>query len=315
MKHTLSWLLMFWIALLGIKVAKASDNNDSIKVYDSKGTEHLISREFYRTNVLPERFRKTWNDKDALYSAIVTSLHERFYLEALEPAKHYQTISKDAESASNILGIIYTKLGRLKEAKDTLQAYLDVHGDSGVIITNLAKVIAAEGNPEESIRTLWRALEVDPNQHNALIWWSAIHYEKGGLEARNNAIRKVAELHGSWRPQLWIARIYLEAGEKDKALDIYESVLSTNAASHGDVLMMITGDLGNRNFLNEALKLVGPIYNSETHGIEAGRNLVMMYKQLGRNKEGLALLAKLEALQRYDWAENLSQLRNDLTKH
>lgn len=76
---------------------------------------------------------------------------------------------------------------------------------------------------------------------------------------------------------------------------------------------MITGDLGNNNHLDDALTLVAPIYDPQTHGIEAGVNLVIAYKQMGKKKKGLELLNKLEALERYDWVEYLNQLKHELS--
>lgn len=314
MKPINSFLLGLLIIFMCGGSAIAMDENESIKVYDHEGKKYLIPRDSYRKDVLPGVFEKAWNDEDALYSAIVATLRDEFYLEALAPAVRYQEICKSPESSTVLLGITYMKLGHLEEARVTLEAYLNKHGDSGVVLTNLAKVIADEGDTDGSLRVLWKSLKVDPNQDNALDWWSAIHYEKGGNKARIDSIKEVAELPGSWRSQLWLARNHLESGEKNKALAIYQATLSTNAASHGDVLMMITGDLGNNKNLDEALTLIAPIYDPQTHGIEAGVNLVMAYKQLGMNKKGLALLNKLKALERYDWMEYLNQLENELSK-
>jgi len=180
--------------------AVAMDETGSIRVYNEEGKEYLIPREDYRKDVLPGVFEKAWNGEGELYSAIVATLRDGFYSEALAPAIRYQKIGKDAESSAILLGITYMKVDRLKEARETLEAYLNKHGDSGVVLTNLAKVIAGEGDENKSLEILWKALTVDPNQDNALDWWGAIHYEKGGADARIDSIKKVAELPGSWRP-------------------------------------------------------------------------------------------------------------------
>lgn len=306
-------LVLIILFYSGNAVAVAMDKNGPIRVYDKEGKEYLIPRDAYRKDVLPGVFEKAWNNEDALYSAIVATLRDGFYLEALAPAVQYQNLSKDAESSAVLLGITYMKLGRLKEARDSLETYLNKHGDSGSVLTNLAKVIADEGDAKRSLEILWKSLTVDPNQDNALDWWGAIHYEKGGADARIDSIKKVAELPGSWRPQLWLARHYLEAGERNKALTIYHSILSTSAASRGDVLMMITGDLGNNGQLREAINLIASVYDPRKHGIETGINLVMAYKQLKMRKEGLTLLSQLEALGRYDWREYLTKLKHELS--
>lgn len=290
------------------------EEQQSIKVFDKDGKEYLIPRDSYRSDVLPGIFENAWNDPDALYSAIVVTLRDEFYVESLKPTLRYQEITNDAESSSVLLGIVYMKQGRLSDARKTLESYLKEYGDSGVILTNLAKVIADEGHSEESKEVLWKALVVDPNQDNALDWWGAIHYEEGGESSRVDSFEKVAKQPGSWRAQLWLARNYLEQGEKDAALDLYRRTLSSGAESRGDALMMITGDLGNNGYVHEAITLIAPKYDPRKHGIEPGANLVMAYKQVGMKKEGTALLRKLEQLERYDWNDYLERLKNELSE-
>ena len=72
----LLWLSIY-VAYNGLTAAV--DQNESITVYDETGIEYLIPRDTYRTDVLPGTFEKAWNDEEALYSAIVATLHDEFY--------------------------------------------------------------------------------------------------------------------------------------------------------------------------------------------------------------------------------------------
>ena len=302
------------ILLLFSGASRAADKNESIKVYDKDGKEYLISRDVYRKNVLPGIFEKAWDDEKELYGVIVAALRDGLYQDALAPAIRHVEISKNKESSSVLLGIAYMKLGRLTEAHETLDGYVSRYGKSGIVLTNLAKVIAMEGDFEKSVDVLWQALKEDPNQDNALVWWGAIHYEQGGHQSRINSLKQVAKLTGSWRAQLWIARDYLESGEKQKAIEEYKIILLTDASNYGDVLTMITGDLGNKGYLDEAISLVGPIYKPQVHGAEAGLNLVMTYKQLKMKMKGLELLKEMEILKRYDLKEYLAELKGDFSR-
>ena len=305
-------LFITLVIVIGFQVTLAEE--PYIKVYDNKGKEFLLTRDEYSKNVLPGIFEDAWNDENKLYTAIASALHDEFFEESLSPATRYKEISTNPESSAILLGIINMKLGKLHDAKLILQQYLTGHGDSGYVLTNLAKVYSEEGNQPEALRILWKGLTVDPNQDNAIDWWSALHYEKGGEEARIDSIRKIAKIPGSWRPQLWLARNHLESGNKVLAIELYKEILETDAKSHGDALMMISGDLGNNGYVEDAIHLIKPIYKPKTHGINPGLNLVLSYKQLRMKKDGLALINELKKLERYDLLDYLNQLESEISR-
>ncbi len=203
------------------------------------------------------------------------------------------------------------KTGSLEDAEALLENYLASRGESGVVLTNLAKVQAHQGKDDLSEAVLWNALRADPNQDNGLAWWGAIHYERGGEMAYQDAMEKVADISGSWRPQLWLARRHLEREEIDEAVKLYESVLPV-AQEHGDALMMISGDLGNHGHPRVALDLVGPRYDARRHGALAGLNLIAACIQLGEVERGRVLCDQVEDLKRYDLIEPLRDLRSQL---
>jgi tetratricopeptide (TPR) repeat protein len=285
--------------------------SDLIKLYDSTGREIFIPREEYKQKVLPKKFQDVQNDANQLYSTIVISLQDGFFTECISPAKHLLQIDPDRERATVVLAIAQMRSGELDDAHNLLTSYLHDVGASGIVLTNLAKVYADQGDSTKAEETLWSAIKTDPNQDNALDWWMAIHYERGGVEARSAAIQRVADLPGSWRAQLWLAREALETGKKDEALLMYRSVLSL-AQEHGDVLMMISGDLGKKGFAGEALSIVAPVYNAEKHGPMTGLNLVQACIELKHMRQGEEILAAVEGLNRLDLKAYLERLHQQL---
>lgn len=288
-----------------------SQRDDKIRMYDSHGNEVLITRQEYRKKVLPNSFERSKSNPDELYGTIVLALQNGFFEECLSPARQLVQIDPDKERSATVLGIALMKNNRLDEAQEVLESYLKQNGDSSVILTNLAKVLAAKGEADESIRLLWKALTVDPNQKNALDWWGAIHREKEGEEGFYKALERIAQVPDSWRPQLWLARRLLEQKKIDSAITIYRKVLAS-VPETGDALMMISGDLGNNGYLAQMLDLILPFYKPEKHGPTAGLNLIQASIQLGEKETGLKLCDSVERLQRYDLKQYLEQSRIQL---
>ena len=282
--------------------------DDMIRMYDSDGNELVILKSEYRKKVLPDAFEKVKHSSDELYGSIVLALQDGFFEECLSPAKNLAQIDHDKERSTTVLAIALMKNNRLDEAQEVLEGYLKEKGDSGAILTNLAKVLAEKGEVVNSNETLWKALIIDPNQDNALDWWAAIHREKDGDEGFYKAIEMVAQLPGSWRPQLWLARRLLEQKKIDSAITIYRKVLESVPEAR-DALMMISGDLGNNGYVAQMLDLILPFYDPEKHGPAPGLNLVQASIQFGEKETGLTLCESVERLQRYDLKQHLESLR------
>lgn len=296
------------------KSTKSSDSlekEEMIKAYDNQGRDILIPRKDYREKVLPGQFKEAWNNPEALYGAIVMSLNDHFYEDCLKPAQHLYEIDRNIERSTTIFAIVNLKTGRLNEARNLLESFLKRQGKSGVILTNLAKVYAELGNEQKSQQVLLEALHVDPNQDNALAWWGAIHRDKGGDTAFYDAIKQIATVNGSWRPQLWIARELLEQKQVLKALEIYKKALAI-ANNEPDALMMITGDLGNNGYIREMLAIAGPVYSPDIHGPMAGLNLAQACVAEKEVNEGLRYCALVEKLERYDLKKHVDHFKSQL---
>lgn len=282
-----------------------------IRVFDSYGRELLVPREEWRTKILPANIKKHWDDADSLYSIIVQSLGDGLVSDIAFAARRLFEIDRDLARSAAVLGIVEMELGRLDAAESVLKGALGRTGEDGILLTNLAKVIAKKGDSVESERTLWRALQADPNQDNGLLWWVAIHRERGGERAERQALERVAALPGSFRASLWLARSALQRGDRQRALDLYATPLALNEIP-GDVLMQISGDLGNAGMLNELLALVAPHFRIETHGIAVGNNLLKTYVDLGRFTDARKLLEQLYACRRPDWRQTLEFWEREL---
>lgn len=299
--------------------AKSADSSTSegepIKAFDKFGRELLISRRDWIDGVLLGQIKKDWNDPDALAGVLIQSFNDGIFTEVEEAAKHLRTIDPNPSRGATLLGIVYLQTARPAQAEQVFTTYLNQHGEDGVVLTNLAKAQAAQGRDAEAEQTLWHALELDPNQDNGLGWYEVTHREKGGPAAGVEALKRIAALPGSWRARLWLARAALEARDLDAALSLYQECLNlAGSPVPTDLLMQMSGDLGNHGHIPEILELAGPHFDVETHGITVGNNLIKASIDTGHLDSALEIIRKLEACQRPDWREHLGFWENELQK-
>lgn len=182
-------------------------------------------------------------------------------------------------------------------------------------MNNLAKVYARENNDAKAEEILWHALEVDPNQENGLGWYDAIHRDHGGEASSQQALLRVAGLPGSWRAQIWLARAALKERQLDRALAYYrESLSRVTKPVPPDVLMQISGDLGNAGHLQELLAIAEPHFDPAFHGLQVGNNLIKAHFDLGQFEAARRVLDQLHKLKRPDWRETLTFWESELAK-
>jgi tetratricopeptide (TPR) repeat protein len=289
------------------------DHSQMITVYDRFGRQLEITRDDWRTQVLPGQLDEARDDADALAAIIVAALDDGFFREVLAASARLMEIDENRERCHTLRAIALMKTGDLDAAERVLNEYLDRVGPSGTVLTNLAKVQHERGLPDQAEATLWLALTHDPNQDNGLVWYCSLQQDKSGDDGLWEAMRRAAALAGSWRPQLWLARRALERHNLPEAKSYYDHVLKL-AADEPDVLMMISGDLGNHGYVAEIIDFVRPAYDPQRHNPLAGLNLLQAYLQTGKPAEGEELVHELFALNRPDLRDHLFHFANEFEK-
>lgn len=286
---------------------------DLITVYDKYGRELKITKNEWREKVLGPNLNKAWDNPDELYGFIVSALNDGFVNDIVDASSRLLAIDAIPERSHAIRGIVLMKTGRFDDAESILLAGIDRVGETGTLLTNLAKVYAEQGETTKSDQTLWRSILIDPNQENGLLWWAAIQRERNGESGYLLALQNAASIAGSWRPQLWLARHHLERQDVDKAIALYEFVLQGKNYSN-EALMMISGDLGNNGQVALIPDVVAPAYDPEKHDPRTGINLVQAYLQLGRRQDGEALLSRLYALDLPPYKHHFDHYASELQK-
>jgi len=292
----------------------AKDPN-MIRVFDEYGRELHVPRRQWRDKVLLGKLKEVRNDPDALYGVLVGALQDGFAADVVTYAEHLRDIDPILSRGATILGIIYMELNRLDDAQRVFDTYTAKYGEEGVVLVNLAKVHQRRGDSKQAEKLLWRALELDPNQDNGLEWYAAIHYERGGKEAQNDAFRRVAALPRSWRARLWLARNAIEQGFLPAAEALYaEAIEAAERPVPADLLMQMSGDLGKNGCLAEAIRLTEPLFDPSVHGLHVGNNLIKAHLDLGHIPEAKRVLEQLYAQKRPDWQGALNYWDTELAK-
>jgi len=292
----------------------AKDPN-MIRVHDAYGRELFITKQQWRDSVLLDHIKKVWSDPDALYSTIVQSLKDGFGVDMVKPAERLAEIDRDAERGTVVLAIVYREQKRPSDSEKVLRRHIKQHGESGVVLTNLAKIQADRGEQAQMLDTLWRGLQLDPNQENGLGWYEAIHREKDGPVAGVEALRRIAVLPGAWRARLWLARDALVRRDLPAALAFYhEAFALVPRPVPTDMLQQVSGDLGNNGHLPEILSLVEPHFDLGIHGLAVGNNLIKARLDLGQLEAARALVDQHYSLKRPDWQETLAFWDTEIAK-
>ncbi|MBC3916724.1 hypothetical protein H8L32_04495 [Undibacterium sp. CY18W] len=271
------------------------DEGEPITVYDAQGRQVVVPRNEWREKVLLPSIAEKANDADALYNVIMTALNDGFAKDLVAAAERLLAIDTIAERGYTVHGIVLLENGRLPEAEATLKAGMQKVGATGTLLTNLAKVVWETGNEAAAKDILWEAVQAAPNLENGLMWWLAMEREQHGDTAYVDALHTVCALPQTWRAQLVLAQYYLEQNQPETAVNLYHKVLHAKLFD-ASALASISGALGSHGHLTNIIELIAPVYQPERHDPMAGLNLLRAYQQLRRNKEGQALLIKMQAV-------------------
>lgn len=113
--------------------------------------------------------------------------------------------------------------------------------------------------------------------------------------------------------RLAAAREKLEFKDKAGALAIYEEVLAA-AGDRADVLVTISGDLGETGHIREIIDLIAPRYDGERHGPATGLNLLQAYLHEHDADAAQHVLDILFALNRPDLEQRLYGFSNAIAE-
>ncbi len=173
-----------------------------------------------------------------------------------------------AQEARSFYGMSLFKLARYEEALGIVDAALEVKPDSPTEWSNRGFVLSALGRNEEALEAFEKALFFDPGSSKILTSKGIVYFRMGlpekALETFDEALAAEPRKASDWackaprfsffsqnrapvmRPDnagtwYWKGNVFLELGEKEKALDAYKHALESDP-DHLDSLLQ-GGDL------------------------------------------------------------------------
>jgi tetratricopeptide (TPR) repeat protein len=276
-----------------------------IRVYDQFGRKVEIGREAWRQDVLLPNLKASRNDPLLLHDLVIAAVNDDFAADVLESARFLAEHDPQPQRGAMVLGIVLLRLQDFPGAREVLERAIAAHGGNAYLLANLARTYAALGDEERAQALIWQALELEPNEVGALNWMISMAHAKGGQAAVLSAYGRAAVLPGSWRAQLWLARYALERKDVSEAIRWYEQALARAKPVPMDLLMQLSGDLGNHGHTELMLRFSLPHFDLQEHGLYVGNNLLRGYAELGMFAQARKLLEQLYSQQRPDWREHL----------
>ncbi|MDR0361850.1 MAG: tetratricopeptide repeat protein [Planctomycetota bacterium] len=124
--------------------------------------------------------------KDAKFSFALSLLGERRYLEALDAFSELVALSPEMTGAYGNRGLCYLGLGLDRQARNDFETVLQLDPNDAMGHAMLGELTRLDGDPEETLRHAVDALDIDPDEQQAL-------FIRGWLFARAGQHAEAAE--------------------------------------------------------------------------------------------------------------------------
>jgi tetratricopeptide (TPR) repeat protein len=286
---------------------------DDVTMLDEQGKEIKVSRQEWLAEVLPEGLRRAWDEPEALYAVLVAAINMKAGAALNDAMRRLAEIDKNPERPLVLQGVLLMQTGNPAEAEKLFRSFLEQHGPTASILTNLAKIQYDRGEKVEAEATLQQALALDANLEGTLGWHLAVLRQRGGDAAAEAELRKLAEEPRNWRARLWIAGGLLKQKRNADALELYRRIVA-QADLPPEGLVQMTSDMGRAGMAREMVDLIHPVYDLKTHGPMVGLNLLQGMITAGMSMEAADLLVELDSIKHPAMTEILKDMSNRLVE-
>jgi tetratricopeptide (TPR) repeat protein len=263
-----------------------------VEASDAFGRRVKLSRAEYRDRVLPELLKAHGSDPDRLAAVILQGVRDGLASEMIAAANRLTVIDKDLDRALSILGVVQRDAGDLDAAEFTMQELQQKRPQSANARVGLAMLADKRGDAARCEAVLWEALQLDCNHADAVHCYLQVRHRAVGDDGYRAEIDKIVALPGSWRAQLWRARLDLQQEREAEAVAAYRDVLA-RAGDEVDALVMASADLvqaGRHELVDE---LVVPRFQPGRHHPNIGLALLHHYLATERHDPGAELLHQM----------------------
>jgi len=263
-----------------------------VEATDSFGRRVRLSRDEYKKNVLPELIKAHGSDPERLTAVIMQALRDGLAGEMIAAANRLTVIDKDPERCLSVLAVVQRDAGELDAAEFTLKELLQKRPKSPSARVGLAMLADQRGDGPRCEELLWDALQQDSNHADAVHGWLQVRHRIVGDAGYRAEVEKLTALPGTWRPQLWLARLSLQQGQPDAAAAMYRAVFARSPVE-SDALVMAGGDLAQHNHHDLIAELIVPRFQPGRHHPHAGVALLHHFLHTQQHDQGAALLHQM----------------------
>lgn len=211
-------------------IAKAAAvDPDFPNVQSSLGVAHFNAKQFQQAVApLTRALAKAPADAGLKRMLAMAWLNTRAYEKAAE------LLQDDPERATNpslqfAYGLALVKTDRAAEAERVFDGLISRHGGSAELNVLLGQAHAQQGDFEEAIRSLQRALQIDGKAAEANSTLGEIYLRQGRLDEAEQALRAELLAHPDHLPSQQNLAIVLDRQQKpQEAIPLLQSVLKAN---------------------------------------------------------------------------------------
>lgn len=172
-----------------------------------------------------------------------------------------------SERSTVLRAVVLLRSDRAPEAAGLLERYSSEHGPTALVLTNLAKAQASQGDHDAALATMARSLALDPNHENAVSWWAALLRRTRGQAAAESALRRLVDEKGSWRAAVVLAGERYAAAAADA-----RALLASVRAEHprdADVAAAVAQAAFDAGRYVDVVELLAD-HDPAVHGLRAG---------------------------------------------
>lgn len=194
-----------------------------------------------------------------------------------------------------LLTSLYTQVGNLAEAKNTLRQLIQASPTAGVGYYYFARIEEAQGELQEAESSYRKARKLSPNPETvdldiARVLGALRRYQEA-LALCNQLLKSSPENLAAWRLK---AQILLRENKFDDALHEFEALATQETDPTETQFRIGLIELERKNFQRAAEKFT-PILEKHPENEIVRYYLASAYAGLGRNDEALAELQKIDA--------------------
>ena len=270
----------------------ASEPPATIEAMDAFGRRVRITRDEYRTKILPDLLKAHGNNPEQLTAVILQALRDGLASEVIPAANRLTVVDKDPERALSVLAVVQRDAGELELAEGTLKELLQKRPNSAAARVGLGMLADARGDAAKAESLLWDALQIDSNHADAVHGWLQLRHRAVGDAGYPAEVAKAVALPNAWRAALWQARLLAQQQRGDEATPIYRSVME-RAGSESDALVMASADLVQLQRHDLVQELIVPRFQPGRHHPHVGLALLHHYRNRQDHEAGAALLHQM----------------------